>query len=115
MELPNKLQWKEEIKRNTQISKDHLTPSIALHLITKDCNIYHQQNGHKTFPEDPFWAFYWPGGQALSKYILEHPELVKGKTVLDVGSGCGASAIAAKIRGAERVIANDIDKGKFSS
>lgn len=106
--------WISEIKRNTIISTDHLTPSIPLHLITKDCPIYHQKHveDSKTFPEDPFWGFYWPGGQAVSKFIEENPEIVKRKVVLDIGSGCAASAIAAKKVGARRVIANDIDKGK---
>lgn len=101
----------EKIRKNTVISKDHLTPCIPLYLITKDCQIYHDRDGSKVFPEDPFWGFYWPGGQAVSKYILEHPELVQDKTVLDLGSGCGASAIAAIKKGARRVIANDIDEG----
>lgn len=67
----------------------------------------------KTFPEDPFWGFYWPGGQAVSRFIEENAEEVRGKTVLDIGSGCGASAIAAVKAGSSKVIANDIDKGEW--
>lgn len=104
----------KEIRRNTIISRDHLTPSIPLHLITRDCEIYHQRHLEeaKTFPDDPFWGFYWPGGQAVSRFIKENPETVTGKFVLDIGSGCGASAIAAMKAGAKKVMASDIDKGK---
>lgn len=109
--------WIEEIKRNTIVSVDHLTPDIALHLITKDCEIYHHrhQEHAKIFPNDPFWAFYWPGGQAITKYILDHPRVVEGKNILDIGSGCGASSIAAIKMGAARAVANDIDKGERNS
>lgn len=96
------------------VSVDHLTPSIALRLITKDCEIYHNHHKEpeKIFPDDPFWAFYWPGGQAITKYILDHPRVVKGKIILDIGSGCGASSIAAIKMGATRAVANDIDIGE---
>uniref|UniRef100_A0A3Q3E8Y6 Electron transfer flavoprotein beta subunit lysine methyltransferase n=1 Tax=Labrus bergylta TaxID=56723 RepID=A0A3Q3E8Y6_9LABR len=59
--------------------------------------------------EDPYWAIYWPGGQALSRFLLDHPAVCRGQTVLDLGSGCGASAIAAILCGAAHVVANDID------
>lgn len=57
----------------------------------------------------PFWAFPWAGGQALSRYVLEHPEAVRGKRVLDLASGSGLVAIAASLAGAAEVTANDID------
>lgn len=57
----------------------------------------------------PFWAFPWAGGQALSRYILDHPETVRGKRVLDLASGSGLVAIAAGLAGASTVSANDID------
>ncbi|XP_054767444.2 electron transfer flavoprotein beta subunit lysine methyltransferase-like isoform X2 [Lytechinus pictus] len=96
------------IMRHTQATRDHLTPEIALSLITRECPLWHETTDQCPF-NDPFWAFYWPGGQALTRFILDHPELVEGRSVLDVGSGCGASAIAASMRGASRVLANDID------
>ncbi|XP_076067330.1 electron transfer flavoprotein beta subunit lysine methyltransferase-like isoform X2 [Oratosquilla oratoria] len=61
------------------------------------------------FPE-PFWGFYWPGGQALTRFILDSPSLVVKQKVLDFGCGCGASGLAAKIMKAESVTFNDIDK-----
>ena len=57
----------------------------------------------------PFWAFPWAGGQALARYTLDHPELVRGKRVLDLASGSGLVAIAAALAGAAEIIANDID------
>lgn len=57
----------------------------------------------------PFWAFAWAGGQALARYALDHPEIVKGKRVLSFASGAGLEAIAAALSGASRVWANDVD------
>jgi len=57
----------------------------------------------------PFWAFPWAGGQALSHYILDNPETVRGKLVLDIACGSGLVAIAAALAGAAEVVANDID------
>lgn len=57
----------------------------------------------------PFWAFAWAGGQALARYILDHPQCVANKSVLDFASGSGLVAIAAKYAGAGHVVASDID------
>ena len=57
----------------------------------------------------PFWAFAWAGGQALARYLLDHPEEVAGKRVLDFATGSGLVAIAALKAGAESVVAADID------
>jgi predicted nicotinamide N-methyase len=57
----------------------------------------------------PFWAFAWAGGQAISRYVLDHPELVRGKSVLDFASGSGLCAIAAMKAGAANVLACDVD------
>ena len=58
----------------------------------------------------PFWAFAWAGGQALARYLLDHPELVAGQRVLDVASGSGLVAIAAARCGAQPVLAVDVDE-----
>jgi len=55
------------------------------------------------------WQCFWPGGQGLARYILDNPQVVKGKRVLEVGSGCGAVSIACALSGAAEVVANDID------
>ncbi|QEL24203.1 methyltransferase [Bosea sp. F3-2] len=57
----------------------------------------------------PFWAFAWAGGQALARYLLDHPQIVAGRHVLDFASGSGLVAIAAAKSGAARVEACDID------
>ena len=57
----------------------------------------------------PFWAFAWAGGQGLARYVLDHPETVDGKRVVDFASGSGLVAIAAKMAGASQVRAADID------
>lgn len=57
----------------------------------------------------PFWAFAWSGGQALARYILEHPEIVRGRQVLDIACGSGLVGIAARLAGAQSVLCNDID------
>ena len=57
----------------------------------------------------PYWAFAWPGGQALARHILDHPELVRGRRVLDLGAGSAIAGIAAMMAGAKSVTAADID------
>ncbi|QNG38896.1 methyltransferase [Geodermatophilaceae bacterium NBWT11] len=57
----------------------------------------------------PFWAAAWVGGQGLARHVLDHPELVAGRTVLDLGAGSGLVGIAAALAGATRVLASDVD------
>lgn len=57
----------------------------------------------------PYWAFCWASGQVLAKYLLDNPEIVSGKQLVDFGSGSGVVAIAAKMAGAKNVIACDLD------
>jgi predicted nicotinamide N-methyase len=57
----------------------------------------------------PYWAWPWAGGQILARHVLDHPELVSGQRVADVGSGGGIVAIAAALAGAARVEAIDIE------
>src|SRR5208282_4634101 len=58
----------------------------------------------------PFWAFAWPGGQGIARYILDHPEIVKGKRILDFAAGSGLASIAAMKAGAAQVMAIDVDE-----
>ena len=57
----------------------------------------------------PYWAHYWGGGLALARYLLDHPALVKGRSLLDLGTGSGIVAIAACLAGASAVRAADVD------
>uniref|UniRef100_A0A8C0VTQ6 Electron transfer flavoprotein beta subunit lysine methyltransferase n=1 Tax=Castor canadensis TaxID=51338 RepID=A0A8C0VTQ6_CASCN len=99
------------LEENTEVtSNGSLTPEIQLRLLTPRC-VYHET-----------WPFlFWIPLTNLSpslfavfssfqfRYLLDNPDTVRGKSVLDLGSGCGATAIAAKISGASRILANDID------
>lgn len=60
--------------------------------------------------DPPYWGFCWASGQVLGRYFLDHPEWVKGKTLVDFGAGSGAVGIAAKMAGARRVILCDLDE-----
>ena len=59
--------------------------------------------------EPAYWSFCWASGQVLAQWILEHPEVVRGKVVLDFGTGSGVVAVASALAGAARVIACDLD------
>ncbi|XP_005313087.2 electron transfer flavoprotein beta subunit lysine methyltransferase [Chrysemys picta bellii] len=97
------------LEENTEVSSSgHLTPEIRLRLLTPRCRFWQERADLWPYG-DPFWAIYWPGGQALSRYILDNPDAVRMGSVLDLGSGCGATAIAAVMSGASQVHANDID------
>jgi predicted nicotinamide N-methyase len=87
-----------------------LVPEIKLYLATTPREILRESAVNKiNRSEPPYWAFAWPGGQALARFILDNPELVAGKHVLDVGAGSGLASIAAAMAGASVAIANDID------
>jgi predicted nicotinamide N-methyase len=86
-------------------------PEIRLHLATEITPIWQatEESLSRWGTPPPFWAFAWAGGQALARYILDHPEIVAGRDILDLASGSGMVAIAAAKAGAARVTASDID------
>ncbi len=87
-----------------------LVPEIRLYLATTPREILRESALNKVNrSEPPYWAFAWPGGQALARFILDNPELVRGKHLFDVGAGSGLATIAALQAGAAVCIANDID------
>ncbi|XP_075712030.1 electron transfer flavoprotein beta subunit lysine methyltransferase [Rhinoderma darwinii] len=96
------------ILHNTEVVTEHLTPQIKLLLLTPRCKYWHLRPEHWPYG-DPYWAIYWPGGQALARYLLDNPDVARRRRVLDLGSGCGAVSIAAEMGGASYVLANDID------
>ena len=88
-----------------------LVPEIRLHLATEMTPIWQATEEtlvHNALPP-PFWAFPWAGGQALARYLLDHPAEVAGRSVLDFGAGSGLVAIAAGKAGAAAVLAAEID------
>lgn len=99
------------IRENTRILAPSHVPELQLHLADDAVALWEmteEQLGELGLPP-PFWAFAWAGGQALARYVLDHPETVRGKTVLDVASGSGLVAIAAMKAGAASALAVDID------
>jgi len=65
--------------------------------------------------EPAYWSFCWASGQVLARWILEHPGCVRGKVVLDFGTGSGVVAVAAALAGAARVIACDLDSAALDA
>lgn len=99
------------IAENTRLLTPPLVPEIKLHLAEESIPIWkktEEELGEMNVPP-PFWAFAWAGGQALARYLLDHPDLTSGKRVLDLGCGSGLTAIAAGLAGASAVLAADID------
>jgi predicted nicotinamide N-methyase len=99
------------IRANTELLRPPLVPEIELHLASEIVPIWkktEEELAAEGVPP-PFWAFAWAGGQALARWVLDHPETVRGRVVLDFASGSGLSAIAAAKAGAREVIANEID------
>ena len=99
------------VRDNTAIGAPPLVPEIRLHLATQVTPIWQatEESLARFGTPPPFWAFAWAGGQALARYLLDHPETVAGRDVLDLASGSGMVAIAAALAGARRVTASDID------
>jgi predicted nicotinamide N-methyase len=94
------------VRRHTAVGHCPLVPEIALHL-ADDIEALWRVVGEDGPP--PYWAFGWLGGQALARYVLDHPAEVAGLRVLDLATGSGLVAIAAARAGAAAVAAADID------
>lgn len=99
------------IRANTRLRPVPLAPEISLYVADEAVPLWHkteEEIGEAGLPP-PFWAFAWAGGQALARHILDHPNLVKGKAILDLASGSGLVGIAAMKAGAAAVTIADID------
>jgi predicted nicotinamide N-methyase len=99
------------ILENTEILTAPLVPEIPLHLASEILPLWQltEEELSRINLAPPYWAFAWAGGQALARYILDHPSTVAHKRILDFATGSGISAIAAKRAGAAHVLAADID------
>ncbi|HEX3653106.1 MAG TPA: methyltransferase [Rhizomicrobium sp.] len=96
---------------NTELMSPPLVPEIRLHLATEVVPLWRKTEEEleaEGIPP-PYWAFAWAGGQALARYLLDNPQVVAGRSVLDFGSGSGLVAIAAAKARAAEVLACDID------
>jgi len=104
------------VLKNSMLRPVPLVPEVSLHLADDAFRVWEEAErnvgactaGEAGLPP-PFWAFAWAGGQALARYILDHPETVAGRSVLDLGSGSGVAAIAAAVAGASSVLASEVD------
>jgi predicted nicotinamide N-methyase len=101
----------EIIRSSTELRPVPLVPEIRLYQASEPIELWQrtEQATGRTGLNPPFWAFGWAGGRALARYLLDHPEAVSGKHVIDVASGSGLVAIAAVKAGAADVTAYDID------
>jgi len=99
------------IRAQTTLVSPPLVPEIRLHLASEVTPLWRATEAtlaERNVPP-PYWAFAWPGGQALARYLLDHPAGVRGRRVLDFAAGSGIVAIAAARAGAAGVTAADID------
>ncbi len=98
------------IVAHTAVATPAIVPEVRLHLATEITPIWQATEDwlKERNIEPPFWAFAWPGGQALARAVLDAPERVRGRRVLDFAAGCGVAAIAAASVGAA-VEAAEID------
>ena len=92
----------EFIRAHTAIERAPLVPEIRLHLATEITPIWQASEDwlERTGLEPPFWAFAWPGAQALARLVLDDPSRVLGRRVLDFAAGGGLAAIACAMAGA---------------
>ncbi len=99
------------ILANTALGTAEVTPEIRLYLASKLTPLW--QSTEQLFETQniapPFWSFVWPGSAALARHVLDHPELVRGRRVLDFAAGCGLAGIACALAGAASVTAAEID------
>ena len=99
------------IQANTVLLPVPHAPEIRLYVADEVTDLWHktEEDLESIGLAPPFWAFAWAGGQGLARYILDHPELVRGKRVLDFAAGSGLVSIAAMMAGAQSAEAVDID------
>lgn len=101
----------EYMRRYTEVATAEFVPELPLHLAIHGTPFWHLNEERLRRLGDPpaFWAFAWPGGQGIARYILDHPETVRGKRIIDIAAGSGIGAIAAMKAGALHALAVDID------
>ncbi len=111
MSRPSAPSAAEIIRGSTRLSPVSLVPEIRLYQAGEPMGVWQhtEQATGRTGLDPPFWAFAWAGGQALARHLLDRPETVTGRHVIDVASGSGLAAIAAALAGAAAVTAYDVD------
>jgi len=99
------------IRRHTAVASPPLVPELRLHLATEITPLWQATESWlaREGVPPPFWAFPWAGGQALARHVLDNPDLVAGRRVLDFAAGSGLVALAARRAGAGTAVAVEID------
>jgi predicted nicotinamide N-methyase len=99
------------VQTHTRLSRPPAVPEVALHVADDVVALWEamETEGGGAGEAPPFWAAAWPGGQALARYVLDAPEVVAGRRVLDLGTGSGLVAVAALLAGASGAVASDVD------
>jgi predicted nicotinamide N-methyase len=100
------------IRANTALEAPAMVPEFKLWLASEYVPIWQATEAwmEEQNIDPPYWAFCWPGGQAIARYLLDHPDTVRGRHVIDFAAGSGVSSMAAAKMGATSVIANDVDQ-----
>jgi predicted nicotinamide N-methyase len=99
------------IRTHTRPDRPALVPEVTLLVADDVVALWEAMEEERGAPAEqpPFWAAAWPGGQVLARHVLDAPQVVAGRAVLDLGSGSGLVAIAAAAAGAASVLASEID------
>ncbi len=99
------------VRANTQPGQAPLVPEFSLLLASEITPIWQATEDWLVRQNiaPPFWAFAWPGSQAMARHLLDNPKFAAGRRVLDFAAGCGVAALAAARCGAACVEANEID------
>jgi predicted nicotinamide N-methyase len=98
------------IRAHVHLAAVPFLPELRLHQADEPIGLFELVGGgYSSERPPPFWAFAWAGGQGLARYVLDHPDTVSGRRVLDLASGSGLVAIAAALAGAAAVRAVDVD------
>lgn len=102
---------REVVLSRTRLQRPPVVPELELHLADDmdQAWAWLQRELDDGELPPPFWAFAWLGGQAVARHVLDHPELVGGRSVLDLATGSGLCALAAAHAGAASVLAVDVD------
>jgi predicted nicotinamide N-methyase len=105
------------IRTHTEVASPPLCPELRLHLATLVTPLWEatEELLRKNGVPPPYWAFCWPGGQVVARHLLDHPELVRDRRVLDFAAGCGVGALAAVKAGAAHAEATEIDAFALSA